>query len=101
MKFSLGTIFTLKQLLKELGTGLSRLDFGNNFQSFEVEETIAAATEAKIRNQLDSIPTKVIVVKHTGNAIVAAGDTAWTLNHVYMQNFDASNSATVKLLFIK
>lgn len=101
MKFSLDTVFNIKQLVKELRTGLGRLDFLNNFESFEVETTIAANTEAKLRNQLSFIPSRVIIVKQTGNALVTAGDTAWTASYLYMKNHDASNSATVKLLFIK
>ena len=101
MKFSLGTIFDLKQLLKELGTGLNRLDLVENFRSFETEVTIAANTEEKIRNQLTFIPNRVIIVKQTGNALVTAGPTAWDSNFVYMKNHDGSNSATVKLLFLK
>ena len=101
MKFSLDTVFDIKQLLKELRTGLGRLDFLNNFESFETEVTIAANTESKIRNQLTFIPTRVIITKQTGNALVTAGDTAWTTEFLYIKNHDASNSATVKLLFLK
>lgn len=101
MKFSLGTIFELKQLLKELGTGLNRLDLVHNFESFEVEVTIAANTEDKVRNQLDFIPSRMMIVKQTGNALVTAGDTAWTSNYLYLKNHDSTNSATVKVVFMK
>lgn len=100
MKFSLGTIFELKQLLKELGTGLSRLTFGENFQSFETEVTIAANTEAKIRNSLTFIPNYVIIDAKSGGP-VTRGDTAWTTDYVYIKNHDASNEITAKLIFFK
>ena len=101
MKFSLGTIFELKQLLKELGTGLSRLDLVENFDSFEVEATIAANTEAAIRNEATYIPSRMLIVKQTGNALVTAGDAAWTTNYLYIKNHDSTNSATVKIVFFK
>lgn len=101
MKFSLGTIFDLKQLLKELGTGLSRLSFTENFESFETEATIAANTEAAIRNELSFIPSRMIIVKQTGNALVTAGDTVWNGNYLYIKNHDSTNSATVKIIFFK
>jgi hypothetical protein len=102
MKFSIDKIFDLKPLLKELATGLRRLDFTNNFESFETENlTISANSEEKIRNELDNIPTKMLILKQTGNALVTAGDTEWDINHLYIKNHDASNSVTVKVLFIK
>jgi len=100
MKFSLGTIFDIKQLLKELGTGLSRLTFSDNFESFEVEVEIAANTEEKIRNSLTFIPNRVII-DSKGDALVTRGDTAWTTEFVYIKNHDSTNSSTVKLLFLK
>ena len=100
MKFSLGTIFELRQLLKELGTGLTKLTFGENFQSFETEVTIAANTETKIRNELTFIPNYVII-DAKGGGPVTRGDTTWTTNYVYIKNHDASNEVTVKLIFIK
>ena len=101
MKFGLDTIFNLKPLIKELATGLSRLDFINNFESFETAElTIAATTEEKIRNELSAIPTKMIITKQTGNSLVTAGDTAWSDDFVYIRN-QGSNSVTVKVLFLK
>lgn len=101
MKFSIDKLFDIKTLLRELGTGLTKLTFEENFQSFESEQTIAANTEVAIRNQLDSVPTEMLITKQTGNALITAGDTAWTSNYVYVKNHDASNSATVKVRFFK
>lgn len=101
MKFSLDTVFDIKQLLKELRTGLGKLDLVNNFQGFEIDVTIAANTEAKIVNQLTFIPTRVIILGQTGNALVTKSTTVWTTSHLYMINHDSTNSATVKLQFLK
>ena len=100
MKFSLGKIPDMRQLIKELTTGLSRLDFLNNFTSFEVEITIDANTEKSIRNELTSVP-KYVIINTIGNALVTKGDTAWSSNFVYLKNHDSTNSATVKAVFFK
>ncbi|HEY5688530.1 MAG TPA: hypothetical protein VIS27_09530 [Yeosuana sp.] len=105
MKFSLNLSSSLKQVLVELIAGLKRLTFGENFISFEVEVTIADQTETsgdyKIRNQLLTIPTKMIIVKQTGNALVTAGDTAWDSNFVYLKNHSTTIDSTVKVIFLK
>lgn len=101
MKFSVDKIFNIKNLIKELSTGLRRLDFTNNFQTFTVTETISANTEVKIRNQLSSIPVDMLITKQTGNALVTAGDTAWTEDYIYIKNHDSTNSATVRIIFFK
>ena len=102
MKFSIDRIFTLRPLLKELATGLKRLTFVENFESFETgTTTLAANTETAIRNELDFIPTKMIILKQTGNALITAGTTEWTSNFLYIQNHDASNDAEVNILFLK
>jgi hypothetical protein len=101
MKFSLWKIQDLKQLVKELGTGLNRISFSDNFESFEIEETIAATTELKVRNQLDPYtPSGMLILKQTGNSLVTAGDTTWDSNYVYVENRGA-NPVTVKIRFFK
>lgn len=102
MKFSLETLFDINKLVRELSVGLRRLDFINNFQSFEVtDQLIPANEEIKIRNQLNSIPTKMIITKQSGNALITIGDTAWDSNYIYIQNNDATNDATVDIIFFK
>ena len=102
MKIAVDKLKSFSALVRELATGLSRLDFINNFESFEKEVTIDANTEKTIRNELDpAIPTRMLIVKQTGNALVTAGDTAWSTNFVYIKNHDASNSVTVKIIFFK
>jgi hypothetical protein len=93
---------SIPKLTKELGVVLKDLDFLNNFRSFKVEsQTIAANTEAKYRNQLNVIPTTMIINKQTGNGLVTAGDTSWDNNYVYVKNHDASNSVTVTITFLR
>lgn len=87
-------------ILKDLANGLRKLTFGDNFDSFEVNATITANTEYKIRNQLTTIPNYVII-DAKGNALVTRGDTDWSLNYVYLKNHDSTNSSTVKAIFFK
>jgi len=101
MKFSLDNLQNLKLALTELATGLTRLDFIDNFRSFEIEVTIPANTEAKLRNRLTKIPERYIIVKQVGNALVTAGTTPWDINFIYMQNHSAVNAVTVKLIFME
>lgn len=100
MRFSLSSFSDIKQIIKELGTGLRRLDLVNNFDSFEVEAIIAANTEAAIRNELTSVPNYVII-NTVGNALVTKGPTEWSNDFVYLKNHSATDSATIKAIFFK
>lgn len=101
MKFSLDNLQSLKQALSELATGLKRLDFINNFQSFETEVTIPLGTEVQIRNELTKIPGRYIVVKQMGNGLITAGPTPWDINYIYILNNSTTDSVTVKLIFME
>lgn len=106
MKFNLGSNKSQKAFYAELETGLRRLDFANNFNSFEVEVTVPDQTETvgdyKIRNQFDPhIPTGMLIIKQTGNAFVTAGDTEWTKDYIYIKNHSTTIDAVVKLVFFK
>lgn len=101
MKFSLERLFQINLLIKELAVGLKRLDFINNFESFETTVTIPANTEYSIRNELSFIPTKMLIMLQTGNALVTSGTTAWTSDYLYLKNHSGANSAVVKVLFFK
>jgi hypothetical protein len=86
--------------LADLVDGLRKLTFGENFQSFEVEVTIAAGAEQEIRNLLrDTVPTKRIIVRGNSNEVVY-GDTEWTTDFVYLKNIGASD-ATATVVFLK
>lgn len=107
MKFSLNLVRNLKQAMLELAAGLKRLDFVDNFTSFESGEiTINDQTQTpgdyKIRNQLDPIiPRSMIIVKQTGNALVTAGTTEWDSDFVYLRNHSTTIDAVVKVIFFK
>lgn len=102
MKFRTAVLNTLPKLVKELGVTLKDLSFDDNFDSFTVEnQAIPANTEIKIRNEMQTRPTKYLILKQTGNALVTAGDTAWDDNFIYMKNHDAANPATITITFFK
>lgn len=90
----------IKQVVRELTTGLRRLTFADNMESFSAEVTIAANTEKEIRNELTIVPSYVII-NSSGNALVTKGDTSDTTNFVYLKNHDSTNSATVKAIWFK
>lgn len=90
----------IKQIIRELTTGLRRLTFDDNMESFSTELEIAANTEKEVRNELTSVPSYVII-NTSGNALVTKGDTADTTNFVYLKNHDSTNSATVKAVWFK
>lgn len=99
MKFRIEGLKTFKSLVKELALGLRRLDFSNNFESFEVSVEISATSEASIRNQLNFIPTRYIIVSQTGNGLITKGTTEWDNNYLYLYNNGAVTvNATVIFL---
>lgn len=106
MKFNLSAQKSFKALIAELATGLRRLDFGNNFESFEVTITVNDQTQTpgdyKIRNKLDPhIPSGMLIVKQTGNALVTAGTTDWDSEFVYVRNHSTTTDSTLTIKFFK
>ena len=98
----LETIKDFKILLKELATGLRQLTFGDNFDTFLVELSLAASEErANIRNPLKVIPKGYIIVDKEGSGNVTKGDAAWTTDYISFKNTDGSNSITVKIRVLK
>lgn len=92
--------------LKDLSTGLLKITFSQNFQSFIVENiTIPAGTEISIYNQFKTsypgnIPTGRIVTRQQGDANIIDGDTSWTDSHVYLKN-PSANDVKISVLFFK
>ena len=84
---------------REITTVLNNLDLVDNFNSFEVEITIPATSELQIRNELQVIPGRWILVRRNQNSIVD-GDTPWTINYVYLKN-TAATTATAKVIFMR
>lgn len=91
----------LPKTLRELDLGLRKLEFLDNFETFETTVTIPASTESAIPNELTPIiPTKWIQVSGDGYEIVN-GDTAWSQNFVYLKNLNGSTARTVTVIFFK
>ena len=90
--------------LKELATGILKINFKENFQSFTVRNlTIPAGIEVSISNQLRNaypgiIPSGRIIVRQAGDANIIDGDTPWTDQHMYLKN-PSMNDATISVLF--
>jgi hypothetical protein len=94
--FSSGVLQYLQTSLwawfKDVTVGLRRLNFLDNFQSFEVTDLlIVSGTEAKIPNGFvgniaNAIPSQRIIVRQLGNSVVTDGPTPWNANFVYLSN---------------
>lgn len=92
--------------LKELSTGLLKINFNENFQSFIVQNiTIPAGMEVSIPNQFrtaypGTIPSGRIITRQIGDANIIDGNTSWTENHVFLRN-PSANDAVISVLFFK
>lgn len=86
-------------VLRALSSGLRRLTFSENFDSWETTQTIASGAEAKIRNEFRDghIPTGFLVTFSRGENSLVAGTTTWTADFVYIKNVGAvSSTATIR-----
>ena len=99
MRFRLESLQSLTQLIKELSTGLRRLTFESNFESFEVNVEIPTTSEFGVRNQLTFRPTKYIIVSQSGNGLITKGPTEWTDNNLYLYNNGASDVEATIIFF--
>ena len=97
-KFRLSNLKELSKIVKELMVGLRALTFDDNFESFEVDVTIAAGAELSIRNNLQITPSRVIIEGQTGNGLLSKG--TWNENYLIMKN-NGAEEVTAKLLFLK
>lgn len=92
--------------LKDLSTGLLKIQFNQNFQSFLVEGLlIPAGEEVAINNQFGKsypgiIPSGRIITRQIGNANIIDGPTSWNKDLVYLQN-PSGEPATISVLFFK
>lgn len=100
MKFSFPLIKNLEELKRLLDAGLQRLKLDENFQNFQVTVTIPNGSEAKIANQLKSLPKKRIIIRQSGNGLVTDGDTPWDLDNVYLKNHGPADT-TITVLFLE
>jgi hypothetical protein len=88
--------------LRELRTGLYRLTFQDNFESFQVSLTIAASSEVIIKNELKGIiPSGYIVLRcNEFGRYVHDGGSKWTTDYLYLTNPQATE-ATLTVRFFK
>ena len=100
MKFSIDNIANIKKLIKELATGLTRLSFMDNFESFEKTVTIPATSVLQIRNELTFIPSKRIITRKDVAGDISDSTLPWTSNYVYLENHGA-NPVTLNVTFMR
>jgi hypothetical protein len=85
--------------LRDIYTGLSHLNFADNFQSFRADISFTGAQEVTIRHDLGGVPTSRIIVRSTASDIVD-GDTPWTSENAYMKKTGAG-AATATVIFLR
>lgn len=100
MKFRIENLVTFKEVIKELASGLLRLSFNDNFESFETTVTISATSEIAIPNQLTFIPSKYMIVSQTGAGQVTKGTTTWNNDRVYLYN-NGGTSVSITVIFLR
>ena len=99
MKFNIERLFDIRDLVKELSIGLLRLNFDDNFESFEQTVEITAGSTAEIRNRLQFIPSKYIITSQTGNGVVTKTGT-WTLDKLFLIN-NGAVTVNINVTFLK
>ena len=102
MKFSFANIENIYELIQELMTGVTRLSFDDNFESFEVKDvSIKSGDVASITNSLTVIPSKYIITAQEGGSIVAKTNTnRWNTDTVYLKNY-GTDDVTISVIFMK
>lgn len=100
MKFNLGSIKDIEELVKKLTHGLTRLTLADNMETFESTFSVAAGKTVTIRNKLTSTPTRYIIVSQEGNGLLtktALQDgketIQWNNENIYLKN---NGNETVK-----
>jgi hypothetical protein len=84
--------------MKSLFTGLLKLDFKDNFDTFTTKDlTIPAGEEVLITNQLGSIPQSRIITRQTGNGLVTDG--VWDLQTLRLFNNGAVDVVITVIFF--
>lgn len=85
--------------LRDIYTGLTKLSFADNFQSFRADMSFTGAQEVTIRHNLGATPSSRIIVRATASDIVD-GDSPWDENYVYMKKTGAG-AATATVIFLR
>jgi len=100
MKFPFEIIRSLNELKDLLSVGMKKLAFLDNFESFETSVIISATSEIEIKNLLQFIPSKYIIVSQTGNGLVTKSTTEWTRDNIYLYN-NGSVEVTATIIFMR
>lgn len=88
----------------ERATQLRRLTFEDNFESAEVELSIAASTEVTITNPFrrsGRIPSKWIIVDDRGSGILKKGSATWTVDLLSFQNVSSLSTVDATVLLLR
>jgi hypothetical protein len=100
MKFNLGSIKDVEELVKKLTHGLTKLTLADNMETFETTFSVAAGKTVTIRNKLTSTPTRYIIVAQEGNGLLTKTTLQdgketiqWNNENVYIKN---NGNETVK-----
>lgn len=82
--------------------GLSRLTFVENFESFEITESLPPMQEVRIENKLKPfIPRYFNAFDLQGNGVVVRGDTEWNELNLWVKNKSTTSTTTARLVFFK
>jgi len=101
MRFTLEGARDIVDLIRQLSSGLYKLSFKDNFESFTVENVqIPSNTEISIQNKLTFVPKQYIITAQIGNSLVTKGDKEWTKNSLYFKN-NGIDDVTLNILFLR
>lgn len=92
--------------LKEFSVAFLKINFQDNFQSFQVDNLqILAGQEVSITNQFKNrypglIPQGRLIIRQKGNATIVDGDKPWTPDLVFLKNA-STNDVIISVIFFK
>lgn len=90
------------QAIDNLNTGLKKLSFEDNMDSFVWSGKIAAGAETKIQNQFrDGFPPlRFVVTMVDGVNGIGKGPSPWTNKAVFLKNYHSAD-LTIEVYFFK
>jgi len=107
MKFTIDNITNLEDLVDELGMGINRLSLVDNFAGFESKGLkIDAGSTARIKNNLDFIPERYIIIKQMGNGLVTIPSpnedktNVWDKDALFLKN-NGTETVTITVVFMR
>lgn len=86
---------------EDLITGLSKLTFRDNFLQYQWEGTIAANTTEQIQHHLGVIPSGRIIYRASGGIVQDSATDSPTDKYWFLTNTDASDDATLTVIFFR